>query len=74
MVQERINWSKKIVRNDCARVKAERSISVVMDDESIQRFVRFIEKGGISFGKEKRYPNIRSSVAEYLTYVASVGD
>ena len=31
-------------------------------------------KGGTSFGKEKDEITIRSSAAEYLTYVASVGD
>ena len=31
-------------------------------------------KGGTSFGKKKDEITIRSSVAEYLTYVASVGD
>ena len=33
-----------------------------------------MKKGGILFGKEKNEITIRSSAAEYLTYVASVGD
>lgn len=33
-----------------------------------------MRKGGILFGKEKDEITIRSSAAEYLTYVASVGD
>ena len=39
---------------NCVHVEAGRSISVVMDDESIQRFVRFIEEGGHLFEQEKR--------------------
>ena len=34
----------------------------------------FIEEGGLLFEKEKNEITIRSSAAEYLTYVASVGD
>ena len=33
-----------------------------------------MKKGGILFGKEKNEITICSSAAEYLTYVASVGD
>ncbi len=35
MVQERVKWPKKIAAMNCVRAEAERSISVVTDDESM---------------------------------------
>lgn len=62
---------------NCVRAEAERSISVVTDDESMQKLVYYRV---ICWGrrppieKKKDEITIRSSAAEYLTYVASVGD
>ena len=39
MVQERANWPKKIGRNELCPCGSGKSISVVMGDESIQKFV-----------------------------------
>ena len=51
-----------------------------MDDESIQKFVYCLLQSDLSkkeasyLKKKKDEITIRSSAAEYLTYVASVGD
>ena len=77
--KEQIGRRRQAAMN-CVHVEVERSISVVMGDESIQKFVHCLLQSDLSkkeasyMKKKKDEITIRSSAAEYLTYVASVGD
>ena len=77
--KEQIGRRRQATMN-CVHVEVERSISVVMGDESIQKFVHCLLQSDLSkkeasyMKKKKDEITIRSSAAEYLTYVASVGD
>lgn len=80
MVQERANWLKKIGRNElcpCGSGKKYKRCHGRWEYTEIRSLFIiewFIEEGGILYEKEKDEITIRSSAAEYLTYVASVGD